>query len=106
MKIKDFKYFYHTYYPIDWWEGWTHWNTLAADILNDGNEALKDIKAVFIELGWEGDVREGPYVVVIPTDDSYDPKYIVALKQDNNGETFLASPIPLEHLNYEKREVR
>ncbi len=106
MKIRDFKYFYHMIYPIDWWEGWRHWDTLSFDIHHDGEEALKDIKAAFIDLGWEGDVRDGPYVTVIPTDDSYDPQYIVAFKQDNNGETFVASPIPLEHLSYYDRAVK
>lgn len=50
----------------------------------------------FREIGWEGDVREGPYFFSVPGDTSMVHGYI--LKQDNNGSCFIASPVPLPHL--------
>lgn len=43
--------------------------------------------------GWEGDFRNGPHVFLLPGDGSMIPAII--WKQDNNGTTFVASPIKL-----------
>ena len=49
------------------------------------------------EAGWEGDIREGPFVSVLPEPPgSYSAvPFLIAWKQDNNGTTFIASPYEL-----------
>jgi hypothetical protein len=48
------------------------------------------------QIGWEGDIRTGPYVTVIPNiPGNYCPcDVLIAWNQDNNGATFIASPHP------------
>ena len=41
--------------------------------------------------GWEGDFRQGPVVFWVPHEDGF--KYGFAFKQDNNGSTFVVSPV-------------
>lgn len=59
---------------------------------------------VFLAMGWEGDIRDGPYVMSIPDQPSCAMAY--AIKQDNNGDTFVASTIPLPHLAADCRLYR
>lgn len=49
-------------------------------------------------VGWEGDFRSEtqPRVVLLPAEN--EPITIFVWKQDNNGSTFVVSPIPLPHL--------
>lgn len=49
------------------------------------------------QIGWEGDFRTGPCVAPIPDHDS--AKLSLVWKQDNNGTTFIASEVPLPHLD-------
>jgi ATP-dependent Lon protease len=44
----------------------------------------------------EGDIRESPYYFSVPGDNKMEIGYII--KQDNNGDCFVASPVPLPHL--------
>ena len=46
---------------------------------------------VFRRLGWEGDIRSGPYWFFVPHQ-PFDVSLGYALKQDNNGQTFVAVP--------------
>lgn len=46
--------------------------------------------------GWEGDFRHPPCVLWQPVDDAFRPGFVI--KQDNNGTTFVVSPVPLPHL--------
>lgn len=46
--------------------------------------------------GWEGDFRHKPVVFWLPAGDGF--SYGFAFKQDNNGETFVVSPVELPHL--------
>jgi hypothetical protein len=65
-------------------------------------------------LGWEGDIRGGfgdsdggPWFAPLPISNG-DIAYAVAWKQDNNGETFVASSISLpwlEHATLERIEA-
>ena len=93
---------------IDFWYGWhdpwapqtpnhepvdpdqVRW--IAASVIR----AIRDIARV---TGWEGDIRGGPYVAPVPGPD-YEPErgWFVALKQDNNGTTYLWSPVALPWL--------
>ena len=55
----------------------------------------------FKTLGWEGDhrsVKDTPAYFFVPDPASFGmcPGYVV--KQDNNGSTFVASPVPLPYL--------
>lgn len=50
---------------------------------------------------WDGDVREGPFVFSIPYD--VEMKLGFAWKQDNNGTTYVCSPVELTHLPLEDR---
>lgn len=97
--------------PIDFWSGWQK----PSDVfkLNDGlhDEARHDAaewrpmwekaKTLASDVGWEGDIRagEGPFVSVLPSGDGGAmPPVVIAWKQDNNGTTFVASPIRLPWL--------
>lgn len=46
--------------------------------------------------GWEGDFRNPPVVFWLPGDSDFDFGFVI--KQDNNGTTFVMSPVPLPHL--------
>lgn len=48
--------------------------------------------------GGENDIREGPYVSVLPNPDGFCSEVIIAWKLNNNGTTFIASPFPLPWL--------
>jgi|SRR5690554_755576 len=48
------------------------------------------------ELGWEGDYRLEPCAFVVPIEGAFDVGFVI--KQDNNGCTFVASPVELNHL--------
>lgn len=59
------------------------------------NDFLK-AKKLASEIGWEGDFREEARVFLIPTHDCFE--YGFVWKQDNNGTTFVVSPVELPHL--------
>lgn len=50
----------------------------------------------FRRLGWEGDLRQGPFFFVVPVITGM--AIGIIYKQDNNGDTFVASPVALPHL--------
>jgi hypothetical protein len=47
-------------------------------------------------VGWEGDYRNEPRMLVLP--DAYSVRYAVVWKQDNNGDTYVVSEVPLDYL--------
>lgn len=59
--------------------------------------AFEKAKELAATVGWEGDFRGPAHVFFVPTEGSF--KYGFAWKQDNNGDTFVVSPVPLPHLN-------
>jgi hypothetical protein len=96
--------------PIDFWFGaitgkqlletlwdrcWHDWDAFAAACKQVG-ELKTQAEVAFKTIGWEGDVREGPFYFALPGDNNLLIGYIV--KQDNNGDCFIASPVPLPHL--------
>lgn len=99
--------------PIDFWAGWHR----PSDIfrVSDGRDddgqyhsptdwgpMWEKAQSLGTEAGWEGDIREGPYVTVIPDGDGGGTcPVIIAWKQDNNGTTFIASPYPLTWIERE-----
>ena len=111
-------YVYRTGY-IDFWDGWQR----PADVFKVSNHyhykyhvddsyltpklwetTWERAQVGARSLGWEGDVREGPYVSMCPIPDyeeevyDNDGTFFIAWKQDNNGITFIASPVPLNYL--------
>jgi hypothetical protein len=101
--------------PIDQWSGWQKPDQVFTGTdKDDGDthpadewpELWKEVQRLAKGLGWEGDVREGPFVTVLPREPGdYWPGYVlVAWKQDNNGTTFLASPIHLPWLETDMAE--
>lgn len=64
-------------------------------LLNLYEQALIAAKVV----GWEGDFRNGhePRVLTLPYET--DPVYAFVWKQENNGDTFVVSQVPLTYLD-------
>jgi hypothetical protein len=61
----------------------------AEHFLNAMNEA----SALASQIGWEGDVRGEVNVLWLPAEGTFD--YGFVWKHDNNGDTFVAAPMPL-----------
>jgi hypothetical protein len=91
--------------PIDWWEPWRLLYPTLAKMAKGENadtviEILKDLGLAFElarKMDWEGDIRTGsggPYITALPNTDG-GIQYVLAWKQDNNGTTFIASPVEL-----------
>lgn len=61
-------------------------------------DAFRSAKSIAKCTGWEGDYRlyEGPRVFFLPSESTFE--YGFVWKQDNNGSTFVISPIELPHL--------
>lgn len=96
--------------PIDFWEGamtggdlLSTMRTWRGDLgavigyLSSVDELERSAQDGFRELHWEGDIREGPYYFAVPGEADMIPGY--ALKQDNNGTTFVACTVELPHLD-------
>jgi hypothetical protein len=86
---------------IDFWPGWLTEEQFKAAIQSVAEyEDFRDKAfALAKEVGWEGDIREGPFIAGIPTHETADDgHFIIAWKQDNNGDTFVASPYRLPWL--------
>lgn len=97
--------------PIDYWFGaltgkqlfdsaWDvcgeDWGSIAA-VCEQAADLKGQAEAAFKRIDWEGDVREGPYYFALPGDTEMSIGYIV--KQENNGNCFVASPKPLPFLD-------
>jgi hypothetical protein len=97
--------------PIDWnWQHLTPLETFVQKVRDAGqdpklqedeafsvDEILADwehAKALAHDKGWEGDFRVGPYIFWLPTETGF--TYAFAFKQDNNGTTFIVSPVQLQ----------
>jgi hypothetical protein len=111
--------FVYTIDPIDHWYGWKPLTEVIKEtaivpediadrlwlkqheILEFWNKAQKLAQAQ----GWEGDIRGamgdsdgGPRFAPLPLNSPGDYAFVIAWKQDNNGDTFVASSIPLPWL--------
>lgn len=103
--------------PIDWWAGWIplkKFNSedfadeyadddFAPDYTPQGFKRRVETllheaqELAASELGFEGDMRQGPFLSALPGENESLP--LLAWKQDNNGTTFVASLVPLPHLD-------
>jgi hypothetical protein len=76
---------------------------MLARLAGEGNRLLRDsyisvsngAYALARLVHWEGDIREGPFVSMLPFPGNNWSAPIIAWKQDNNGTTFIASPVSL-----------
>jgi len=97
--------FIYTTGPIDFWDGWHQ--IKATDLGPFGSEdeikiplkVYKLFKLAFSQVkSWEGDIRGDDvyYTGTVPhTPDDFTCTYMVGWKQDNNGQTFIASESPI-----------
>jgi hypothetical protein len=101
--------------PIDF--GWNHLKTVSETITNFTHDEEYECKiSEFLriwelsknlseEILWEGDFRESPRVFWIPSELKMIFGFV--FKQDNNGSTFVVSPVELpfliEHSMYTKK---
>ena len=94
--------------PMDHWIGWRE----EYDFLNDLEKLDDDSYGAAIQAyeafnvhayhkackaGLGAETYDGPYVAALPTSDG-EIRLVMAWKQENNGTTFIASPVSLEHL--------
>ncbi len=86
--------------PIDIWEGWQE--PKDAEWLDDAEWGPMWAKAQELarKVGWEGDIRTGPYVTVLPFPPG-PPPVVIGWKQSNNGNCFIASPYEMPWLKTE-----
>jgi len=97
--------------PIDVWLGWNDEEQFRASVdrwcvLESRGpfwalyEAFRDQSMeIARSLGWQGDIREGPFIAGVPTFEIRNTSlFMVAWKQDDDGLTFIASPVRLPWL--------
>lgn len=92
--------------PIDFWGGWssvedatTQWGGSRLIERWRYERVLAEAFVLASDAGWEGDIREGPFIAGLPHEHAGGkPVFMIAWKQDNNGTTFVASPVQLPHL--------
>ena len=93
--------------PIDFWNGWHKpddiLGTCGKELTDTGegsyidiqeyNKRLEELKEKALDLGWEGDICQGPFVSVFPQTpgDYCHPKIMIGFKQRSNGTTFIYS---------------
>jgi hypothetical protein len=100
--------------PVDHWGGWIdlekhdvsefaddYDGTEPARLTKQVANLLDAAKLLALDHGWEGDMRQGPFLAAIPNDDN-GIDLVVGWKQDNNGTTFFGSSIELSHLGRPK----
>lgn len=99
--------------PIDHWSGWQRPEDVFKIRVDDEERHTaehwaslwQEARRLAEMLGWEGDIRQGPYVTVLPVVDGWVSPVIVAWKQDNNGTTFVASPYELSWLDAKEEDI-
>jgi hypothetical protein len=101
-------YCYHIS-PIDHWPCTRTAKQRLQDVHEDGvpywvaqegaklGALLAAATEAFRTIGWEGDYREPPVFFAVPSCE-VEMHLGVAVKQDNNGSTFIASPFPMPWL--------
>lgn len=93
-------YFIYERDPIDDWDGYHKLHVW--DIFNNVNWRKLIYQSLTVlnnNSAWEGDIREGPYVAMLPGNEYDFADWVVLLKQDNNGTTFVVSNYKLDYLD-------
>ena len=90
--------------PIDFWNGWQKPSDLFRVSVSDNTFEWHDpaewasmwakAQKLAKKAGWDGDIRDGPYVTVLPMPPG-PPPVVIGWKEDNNGNTFIATPYEL-----------
>ncbi|MGY4437046.1 hypothetical protein ACVWWO_009523 [Bradyrhizobium sp. F1.13.1] len=87
--------------PIDHWTGWMTEAQFLAQIragympVDEAGYFAAKNRALDLarSAGWEGDVRQGPFIAGMPSGD--ERHFLIGWKQDNNGTTYIVSPYRL-----------
>lgn len=107
----DRKWFIYACSAVDWWDGWARFDPATGPIVGGASEYLaglltRRLAAAFTLAGWDGDSRDGYwYISGLPEPVESCRGYIIAVKQDNNGDTFIASTRPLHWLQDSYRDT-
>lgn len=94
------EYFIYERDPIDFWEG--YYLIFLEDLIMQKrwlNLIHHAMTLLDRHSSWEKDVRIGPFIAMLPGDEEMCAHWVVLIKQDNNGTTYVVSRYPLEHLN-------
>jgi len=99
--------------PIDDFHLWMRPSDVFNAFGSDDLREIKEFEDVFDTartsarlIGWEGDIREGPFISMLPPNEGGSSSlFIVAWKQDNNGTSFVASPYILPWISNEDVDV-
>jgi len=105
--VYGYRLYVYGIWPIDFWGGWTKESNFIfdEDIDTEGacyfsrrkyDAMLAQAKLGATKVGWQGDIREGPFLSSMP--DPPDSHIVIAWKQDNGGLTFVASEAKLPWL--------
>jgi hypothetical protein len=73
--------------------GYMHYGYRRQEFLRAFESALEAAR----EAGYDGEPRQPPVVFWLPVGDTFEPGFII--KQDNDGYTFVMSPVPMPHLD-------
>lgn len=73
-------------------------NTFTRATLDRFDLNFEAAKRMAADLLWEGDFREGPFVMPVLVE--LEVGYAFVWKQNNNGSTFVISPVPLPYVEY------
>lgn len=98
--IYDLDFYVYEVPPIDDWSGY---NLLfLEDLICDTkwlNLIHHSFKILRFSSNWEEDVREGPFISMLPGNEIPFAHWVVLVKQDNNGNTYIVSRYSLDYLN-------
>lgn len=98
--------------PIDFWFGWMREGEYLRRLSKIAKESRLDVNPFLVEYGarraqafdlardcdWEEDIINGPFISAVPDATAHENLILIAWKQGNNGDTFVASPVRLEWL--------
>jgi hypothetical protein len=93
--------------PIENWEGWrpaegaSTFGEASIAERAEFREFFSRAREIARELGWEGDISEGPFVSALPDPAQHGSAIMVAWRQSKNGTTFVASPFRIPYLENE-----
>lgn len=108
--------FVYSRQPIDYWYGWMTEHQYLTALLKDWTpddpipfisyvERRSEGMKIAAQIGWEGDVRGDVMVAGLPSADiGDDGDILIAWKQDNNGQTFIVSPVHLPWLEQDPHQ--
>lgn len=97
--IYNFNFYVYVLEPIDDWEG--YYQLFLEDLISGRNWSNLLYDTLWIlrkHSPWELDISSGPYVSMLPGTEMNFSHWVVLVKQENNGTTFLVSQYNLEYL--------